>query len=332
MILNKKYFALSGMALLATVFVACNDDDPTEVYVGNMPKYQKAYITTGVSQPNGAVFEGSYPGELQFTDEGKPVYVHSTTMVPSGSFETDVYFRTTYAVKKAISGTIDVVPDAEEFVARYNTEHQTACKLLPASFYALEDTRATIEAGSKSSEGIHVTVHTDLDWEPGEYLLPLAIMLDKGADIGLSEEKSTLCLKYIITSSSEYFLTSDDFDLQLSSGSTVTPIENAFDADRSTLWSTSSTTTCDVLVTFKEPHYVSRICVVDCSYVYYTWMSYEETPSTFFGGNYTWGENPGFSVLNPASNMSYNASRKVKCIKIRNYRGNIADIYFLVKD
>lgn len=329
MILNKNYFALSGMALLAMAFVACNDDDPTEVYVGNMSKYQKAYITTGVSQPNGAVFKGSYSGKLQLSDEGKLVFVQGTAMIPSGgSFDTDIYFRTTYAVKKSISGTVDVVPDAEDFVARYNAEHQTQFKLLPEAYYTLENTRATIAAGSKSTS-IHISVHTDLDWEFGEFLLPLGVTLDKDAGIALSEDNSTVCLQYSIVSPG-YLLSSDDYEIALASGSADSHPENAFDGDRNTSWSAGNASS-DVVVTFKEPHRISRVCVLDCGYVYYTWMSYEETPDTFFGGSYTWGENPGLSELN-VTNLGYNASRKVKRVKIRNYYTDIADIYFLVKD
>lgn len=338
MILNKKYFVLSGMALLAMVFVACSDDDPTEVYVGNMPKYQKAYITTGVSSPNGAVFKGSYSaGELKLTEDGTLVFDESSSMTPSGSFDADVYFRTTYAVKKALSGTVAVMPDAEEFVTRYNTEHQTAFKLLPEKYYTLENAHATIEAGSKDAV-IHVSVHTDVDWEPGEFLLPLGLTLDNGAAVGLSEDMRTLCLTYNIEDESvEYpegvrILSRDDYDIELVSGLESTHPENAFDADRSTKW--IDATKSDVVVTFKDPHYVSLICVVDCTYVWYTWMSYEDTPDTFFGGGYSWGEEEGLAGLDPAtdSKLKYDASRKVKRIKLRNYMGEISDIYFLVYD
>lgn len=338
MILNKKYFVLPLMALLAMVFIACNDDDPTEVYVGNMAKYQKAYITTGVSSPNGTVLKGSYTAaELKLTDEGKLTFVKGGSLAPSGSgsFDTDIYFRTTYAVKKAISGTVVLMPDAEEFVTRYNTEHQTECKLLPEKYYTLENAHATIEAGSKDAV-IRVSIHTDLDWELGEYLLPLELTLDNGTAIDLSEDMRTLCLKYSIAAApaSDYpaegrILTRDEFDIELLTGSGDT-YKNAFDSDRNTNWSSGSGTS-DVVVTFKEPHYVSRICVVD-NYVYYTWMSYEDTPDTFFGGRFAYGEEEGLSELDPVSILEYDASRKVKRIKLRNFYGKMADAYFFVYD
>lgn len=337
MILNKKYFALSGIALLAMIFVACNDDDPTEVYVGTMPQYQKAYITTGVSYPNGMVLKGIFTSDaVQLTDEGKVIFVEGGSMKPSGggSFDSDIYFRTTYAVQKAISGTLAPTPDAEEFVAQYNTEHQTECKLLPAAYYTIENAHATIEAGSKSVV-IRVMVNTDAKWELGEYLLPLEMTLDNGADIDLPEDKSTLCLKYIITAAppSSYpagcrILSRDEFEIELASGSADSNPGNAFDSDRSTSWGDGSSS--DVVVTFKEPHYVSRVCVVDC-WVYYTWMSYEDTPDSFFGGKFSYGEEHGLSEYN-VSGLGYDASRKVKCIRLRNYYSEISDIYFLVYD
>lgn len=339
MILNKKHFVLPGMALLAMVFVACNDDDPTEVYVGNMAKYQKAYITTGVSSPNGTALKGSYTAaELKLTDEGKLIFDEGGNLAPSGggSFNTDIYFRTTYAVKKAISGTVALIPDAEEFVNRYNAEHQTACELLQEKYYTIENAHATIDAGSKDAV-IRVLIDTDLDWDLGEYLLPLGMTLDNGAAIDLSEDRRTLCLKYSITKAPAVYpaegriLTSDDFDIELVSGSADTHPENAFDSDRNTSWDCPSGT-CDVVVTFKEPHYVSRICVVDNTYVYYTWMSYEDTPDTYFGGSYTWGEENGVSELNPASTLKYDASRKIKRVRLRNYYGMLADAYFFVYD
>lgn len=337
--LNKKYFVLPCMALLAMVFVACSDDDPTEVYVGNMAKYQKAYLTTGVSSPNGTLFKGSYSAsELKLTDEGKLIFVDEATMTPSGngSFDTDVYFRTTYAVKKALSGTVDLMPDAEEFVTRYNTEHQTACKLLPEKYYTLENAHATIEAGSKDAV-IRVAVHTDLEWEPGEFLLPLELSLDNGASIGLSEDMRTLCLKYSIIDESVDFpeggriLTPDDYDIELVRGSANTHHENAFDADRNTIWN-SGTGTTDVVVTFKEPHYVSLVCVVDCSYAFYTWFTYEDTPDDFFGGKFDYGEEEGLAGIDPVELLKYDPSRKVKRVKLRNYYGEIADFYFFVYD
>lgn len=338
MIPNKKYFALPGLALLAMIFIACNDDEPTEVYVGDMAQYQKAYITTGVSYPNGTMLNGGYTADaLQLNDAGKLVFVEGGKLAPSGdgSFDTDIYFRTTYAVRKAISGTIALIPDAEEFVARYNSEHQTECKLLPAEYYTIGNSHATIEAGSKSAV-IHVVANTDNEWNIGEYLLPLKMTMDDGADISLVENMSTICLKYSIAAKPESpypvgcrILSRDEFDIEVIENAPV-GYENAFDSDRSTGWNENGYSS--VCVTFKEPHYVSRICVVDCDYYYYTWLSYEDTPDDLFGGRYTRGVASGLSEFNPVSTLGYDASRKVKCVALRNYYAWIADIYFIVYD
>ncbi len=327
MILNKKYFALSALALLTTMFAACSDDDPSEVYVGDMPKYQKAYITTGVSSPNGSAFRGSFSGEVQLTEDGKVVYVVSEDMRPATSFDSDVYFRTNFAVKEAVSGTIAVVPDTEEFLAKYNAEHKTEYKLLPADFYTIGDGHVTIEAGSKSSAAVHVAVDTGLKWELGEYLLPLGLTLDSGAEIALSEEKSILCLKYVITKDTYRILSRDDFEVY--TAESTAGCEKAVDSDRSTVWNSTGGEGY-LYVTFKEPQYVSRFYLVDCDYAYFTWLSYD-TFDNLFGGNYDWGTSPGLVSYN-AAQTGYDESRKAKCFVLCNYYGNIADIYFLVHD
>jgi len=327
--LNKNYFALSGLALLATIFVACGDDDPSEVYVGEMPKYQKAYITTGVSYPNGTEFKGSFSGKVEFTEEGKVIYsvAESMNISGNGSFDANLYFRTNYAVKKAISGTVAVVPDAEAFVAQYNSEHQSECKLLPAEYYTIENGHATIEAGSKSAS-IHVAVNTERSWEQGEYLLPLSLTLDSGSEIALAEDQNTICLKYVITKDSYRILSRDDFEID--TANSTAGCENAVDSDRSTVWRSSGKEGY-LYVVLKEPQYVSRIYLVDCNYAYFVWMSYAETPDDLFGGNYDWGTSPGLVAYN-ASQTGYDESRKAKRVTICNYSGNIADIYFLVHD
>lgn len=327
MILNKKYFALSALALLTTMFAACSDDDPSEVYVGDMPKYQKAYITTGVSYPNGTAFKGSYTGEVKFTDEGKLIYAEADGMNISGngSFDSDIYFRTNYAVKKAISGTVAVVADSEEFLARYNAEHQTECKLLPAKYYTIENGHATIEAGSKSA-AIHVAVNTELEWEPGEYLLPLGLTLDSGAGVVLAEDQNSICLKYTVSKDSYRILSRDEFELD---SDTSANAEKVVDSDRNTIW--GNVAEDYLFVTFNEPQYVSSVFLVDCSYAYFMWMSYEDTPDDMFGGNYFWGNNPGLTQFNPAD-IGYDATRKAKRVVICNYYGTIADVYFLVHD
>lgn len=338
MILNKKYFALSGMALLAMIFVACNDDDPTEVYVGTMPQYQKAYITTGVSYPNGMVLKGVFTSDaLQLTEEGKVIFVEGGSMQPSGggSLNSDIYFRTTFAVQKAISGTLALIPDAEEFVAQYNTEHQTECKLLPTAYYTIENAHATIEAGSKSVV-IRVMVNTDSKWELGEYLLPLEMTLDNGADIDLPEDKSTLCLKYIITAAppSGYpagcrILSRDEFEVDANSSANA---EKAVDSDRSTKWGNGANEY--MYVTFKEPHYLSSICIVDCTRYYYPYMAYEDDLENLIGsgGYYFSGNASGMTEFRATQFDGYDASRKAKRVAINNYNGNISDIYFLVYD
>lgn len=337
MILNKKYFALSGIALLAMIFVACNDDDPTEVYVGTMPQYQKAYITTGVSYPNGTVFKGVFTSdELKFTDEGKLIFVEGGSMQPSGggSFDSDIYFRTTFAVQKAISGTVALLPDAEEFVAQYNTEHQTECKLLPAAYYTIENAHATIEAGSKSTV-IHISVNTELKWDLGEYLLPLGVTLDNGTDIGLSEDKSTLCLKYSITKPAPKYpegcriLSRDEFEVDANSSANA---EKAVDSDRSTKWGNGANEY--MYVTFKEPHYLSSICIVDCTYYYYPYIAYEDDLENLIGsgGYYFQGEASGMIEFRATQFDDYDASRKVKRVAINNYNGKISDVYFVVYD
>ncbi len=334
MILNKKYFALSALALLTTMFAACSDDDPSEVYVGDMPKYQKAYITTGVSYPNGTAFKGVISsGDLKFTEEGKLVFEGGMTISGNGSFDSDVYFRTNYAVKKAISGTVAEVPDPEEFLAQYNAEHRTECKLLPAGYYTIENGHATIEAGSKSA-AIHVTVNTELEWKPGEYLLPLALTLDGGAGIALAEEQSTLCLKYTIAETSKYpegcrLLTSDEFEVEADSSANAA---NAVDSDRSTVWGNDANEM--MTVTFKEAHYLSSICIVDCSYYYFPYIAYEDDLDGLIGsgGYYFQGNASGMIEFSASQFDDYDSSRKTKRVAINNYYGTIADVYFLVYD
>lgn len=329
MTLNRNYFALSGLALLATMFVACGDDDPSEVYVGDLPQYQKAYITTGVSYPNGTAFKGSFSGKVQLTEDGKVIYAEAEGMNISGngSFDAEIYFRTNYAVQQAISGTVAVAPDAEAFVTRYNAEHQTECKLLSAEYYTIENGHATIEAGSKSAS-IHVAVDTELPWEQGEYLLPLSMTLDSGTEIALSEDQNSICLKYTVTKESYRMISSDEFDVESYSAANAA---NAADFDRSTKWSCSGSE--DLYILFKEPQYVSRIFLLDCTSYYYVWMSYEDTPDNLFGGSYFYTTNAsGLTEFDPAAQISYNDSRKVKRVVIRNYYGSISDIYFLVHD
>lgn len=335
MILNKKYFALSALALLATMFAACSDDDPSEVYVGDMPQYQRAYITTGVSAPNGLAFKGVISsGDLRFTEEGKLVFQGGMKISGTGSFDSEIYFRTNFAVKKAVSGTVAVVADAEEFLAKYNAENETESKLLPAEYYTIENGHVTIEAGSKSA-AIHVVVNTELDWEPGEYLLPLSLTLDSGAGIKLAEDQSSICLKYSITKLDAQYpegsrlLSPDEYEVE--DGSTA-GAANAVDQDRSTAWGNYANEMMGI--TFKEAHYLSSICIVDCSYYFYPYIAYEETPdSTFGSGGYYFSGNASGMIEFSASRFDdFDSSKKVKRVLINNYYGDIADVYFLVYD
>lgn len=239
-----------GAVMLTMVTAAC-DDDPEEVFVGDMPQYQKAYITTGVSYPNGIVHVGTFAAsKLEFS--GTKLVLTSSDELDwnSSSVNTDIYFRTTYETKNPVSGTLKVRSDAEQFIADYNENNVESAEgadntyqLLPESYYTITDAHATIEAGRKEAV-IHVNVNTE-GWDAGRYLLPLTFELDGNQSVSLSENQKEICLVYdIIREGSNYdglrMLSRDEYEGSSYYGNSYDseyfPIEDAFDENYETAY------------------------------------------------------------------------------------------------
>ncbi|WP_298071832.1 DUF1735 domain-containing protein [uncultured Bacteroides sp.] len=342
MIQNKKYLAWAGIAVLAFTLGACNDD-LEEIYVGNMDQYQKAYITTGVSYPNGSLFKLSMSyGEL-LEQDGKLVFNGEKKLkISSGAnAETDFFFRTTFPVKTQVSGTLALSTDADKFVEQYNGEREldeeTGYRLLPSEWYTLEGSHATIAAGQKEAV-IRFVPNMDILWDPGKYILPLSFTLDADSPVSLSENQSSLCLVFQINPpSGEYYegsrlLTPGEYKVIPITGSTKptdTTYELAFDQNPDTWWDFYGDSTVEI--EFNEPQYLSHISVMNCGYYFYV-LAKAEGETTFKSkGFYASASNVVYTV-NMKTSFGIDPSKKVDRVRIRIFYTSISDVYFLVHD
>lgn len=356
MIQNKKNLAWPGIMVFALAFTlsACNDD-PEVVYVGDMPQYQKAYITTGVSYPNSTVLDNisvSF-GEVQQQEDGTLKY-ESKMDLKGENNEQEIYFRTTYPVKTPLSGTVAPRIDSEEYVEQYNTEHEldgdNGYKLLPTEWYTLEGSPTVIESGQKEAV-IRLVMRKDAPWIPGKYLIPLHLTLGEGSSVTLSENMSDLCLFVHPNSDGTYeggrFLTADDFTVNKLTGSgggnsthsSDNTYGNAFDYDPKTLWGKSVsdgrwdklTVDTSVEIEFKKPCYLSHVYTVNNKGDIYVYAK-EEGTSDFKSYNKRSSGGAALFEFNMLRDLKLDPEKKVDKVKIRNMKGFTADVYFLVHD
>lgn len=349
MIQNKKYLAWPGILFFAFTLCACNDD-PEVKYVGDMKQYQKAYITTGVGASAPQEFSMSF-GELIEKDDKLEFTPTQAMLTPAESYsETDIiYFRTTYPVKTRVSGILALRDNAEEYVEQYNDEleldDETGYRLLPPEWYTLEGNPAVINSGQKEAV-IRVVPKTGAAWATGKYLMPLSLTLEAESSAALSENMSDLChVVHVVEKYPENsrLLTADDYSVNTLSGSgqgnqTVSSdntYKNAFDQDPETVW-TPGYRDSTVEIEFDEPHYLSHVFVVMGSSngwltgLVYVYAKTEDEDTSAYK-NKSMENKEGLGTFN-IKDLGLDSSKKVDKVKIRNSRGNIKDVYFLVHD
>lgn len=341
---NFKKLILHGF-MLVMALTSCNDD-PEEVFVGDMEQYQKAYITTGVSYPNASVFKNISMGSTNLTvqDDGKLVLDEKKglTLPNELNLETDLFFRTVFPVKTGVSGTLALRSDAEEYVGQYNSEQgldeESGYKLFPSEWYTLEGSHATIATGQKEAI-IRFVPNEDAAWNSGLYMLPLSLTLDPGSQVTLSENMSSLCLAFQINPpSTEYpegsrLLTPEEYSVNTISetlqGDDMYGL--AFDQDPDTEWDLyfsylygEST----VEIEFNEPHYLSHIPVMGGDYGFYVYVKAEGEDSF----KSKWFSSEALKTVNTKEDLGLDPDKKVKTVRIKNYYTYITDVYFLVHD
>lgn len=302
-----KYMMIAASAVLAVSAVTgCVEKE--EINISDL--YRKAYITTDIYPQN----EGHYntittntPPSFSITD-GRLVKNEGREVVSySGIKSYKVYFRTNYAVEKAVSGKFSVPSDAEELVAKYNSDNgytgDEEYSLLPSSSYTIRNAATTIPAGSKEGEPFVFEFNDGLEaMELGNYIVPLVCTLEEGADVELGEGQDMVFMKFSNiyndeagNARSERILY-NNVDFTYSVGEESSFYDAPYDAGA--LFNDDVTDVCycdsqysDLTITFNEPVLLSRLGMVSNQSSYsntYYWLSwnYADGVSGDVGSNY----------------------------------------------
>lgn len=344
------------IAALAVLTAGCVRTE--EINVADI--YRKAYITTDIYPQN----EGHYntittntPPSFSITD-GHLVKNNGGEVVSySGIKSYKVFLRTNYAVEKAVSGKFSVPSDAEELVAKYNSDNgytgDEEYSLLPSSSYTIGNAVTTIPAGNKEGEPFVFEFNDGLEaMELGNYIVPLVCTLEEGAGIELAEGQDMVFMKFSNiyndeagNARSERILY-NNVDFTYSVGEESSFYDAPYDAGA--LFNDDVTDICycneqysDLTITFNEPVLLSRLGLVltDPSYsnTYY-WLSWNYANGDYgdVGGNYLYATKTAQSEitwLNLSADYLNEGQKLQDLYWLLYYNGyNFSEIYFIAYD
>lgn len=365
MIRKKQYLAWSGLATLALMLGACDDDGTKEVYIGDL--YQMAYVTTGISAPDDFVMctaDPLYVGGVLKVDDDRCVVTDETGQFSTDQgTEVDIFVCTTYPAKTAISGTVCVLPDAEAFIEEYNRAHgllpvaaddadaegeeeaepveDNRWKLLPEGCYALSENHVTIPAGKKEVKVV-LSMATDTEWTKGNWMLPLTFVPDADSPVKVSE-KVLACPKFEIKSVNKAFENSRMLAADECTNSNSN-LEAAFDGKNSTQTASNSQS---VDISLNTPQPLKGIVFANTTGYAMNSPYYQSKVAVKWEGSETWTANfnvpltssssSGFSkvtvenvICDVTQLPDYEEGKKVSAVRLTNGSWNIGEFYILV--